>query len=381
MGIGSLIATMLPSSIAFLPACTGMVIGWRWLGLPLGPNARSSTHRDRPGARPRPGRPSTTVTGMDTTRFDDDLRAMLGEVESDRRGEPSDYLEDVAGQHVDGLAVAVCTVDGHQAAAGETEHAFALQSVSKALTYAVVLQEIGLDHVLEDVGVEPSGESFNHLSLHDDGRPYNPLINAGAILVHALLPAGDEDERTALLLRRYSAMAGVELEVCEDVLDAERTRADRNLGLAHLLADAGRLPISAREAVAGYLAQCSVLVTAPQLAVMGATLAAGGTNPVTGERVLDEWVAQQAMSVMLTCGMYDASGQWVAEVGVPAKSGVSGALLGAVPGALGIATWSPRLDEQGNSRRGIGLFEGLSSRWDLHVLQHRGALRGLSGPR
>ena len=135
MGIGSLIATMLPSSIAFLPACTGMVIGWRWLGLPLGPNARSSTHRDRPGARPRPGRPSTTVTGMDTTRFDDDLRAMLGEVESDRRGEPSDYLEDVAGQHVDGLAVAVCTVDGHQAAAGETEHAFALQSVSKVLTY------------------------------------------------------------------------------------------------------------------------------------------------------------------------------------------------------------------------------------------------------
>lgn len=114
------------------------------------------------------------------------------------------------------------------------------------------------------------------------------MINAGAILVHSLLPAGDEDERTALLLRRYSALAGVELEVCEDVLDAERTHADRNLGLAHLLADAGRLPISAREAVAGYLAQCSVLVTAPQLAVMGATLAAGGTNPVTGERVLDE---------------------------------------------------------------------------------------------
>ena len=150
---------------------------------------------------------------MDTTRFDDDLRAMLDEVESDRRGEPSDYLADVAGQHVDGLAVAVCTVDGHQTAVGETEHAFALQSVSKALTYAVVLQEVGLDHVLEHVGVEPSGESFNHLSLHDDGRPCNPLINAGAILVHALLPAGDEDERTALLLRRYSAMAGVELEV------------------------------------------------------------------------------------------------------------------------------------------------------------------------
>lgn len=318
---------------------------------------------------------------MDTTRLDDDLRAMLAEVESDRRGEPSDYLEDVAGQHVDGLAAAVCTVDGHQAAAGETDHAFALQSVSKALTYAVVLQEVGLDAVLEWVGVEPSGEAFNHLSLHDDGRPYNPLINAGAIMAHALLPAGGHEERVALLVRRYSALAGAELEVSQDVLDAELTRADRNLGLAHLLADAGQLPVSAREAVAGYLAQCSVTVTAPQLAVMGATLAAGGTNPVTGERVLDEWVAQQTMSVMLTCGMYDATGQWVAEVGVPAKSGVSGALLGAVPGALGIATWSPRLDERGNSCRGIGIFEGLSARWDLHVLQHRGALRGLRASR
>lgn len=318
---------------------------------------------------------------MDTTRLDDDLRAMLDEVESDRRGEPSDYLQDVAGQHVDGLAAAVCTVDGHQAAAGESEHTFALQSVSKALTYAVVLQEIGLDPVLERVGVEPSGEAFNHLSLHDDGRPYNPLINAGAIMTHALLPAGDEDERVEILRRRYSALAGADLEVSADVLDAERTRADRNLGLAHLLADAGVLPVSAREAVAGYLAQCSVRVTAPQLAVMGATLAAGGVNPVTGERVLEEWVAQQAMSVMLTCGMYDATGQWVAEVGVPAKSGVSGALLGAVPGALGIATWSPRLDERGNSRRGIGVFEGLSTRWDLHVLQHRGALRGLRASR
>lgn len=314
---------------------------------------------------------------MDTTRLDDDLRALLDQVEPDHGGEPSDYLEDVAGNEVDGLAAAVCTVEGHQAAAGESGHPFALQSVSKALTYAVVLQEVGLDAVLERVGVEPSGEAFNHLSLHDDGRPYNPLINAGAILTHALLPARDEHERAQILLERYGALAGAELEISEDVLEAEQSRADRNLGLAHLLADPGVLPLDAREAVAGYLAQCSVLVTAPQLAVMGATLAAGGVNPVTGERVLEEWVAEQTLSVMLTCGMYDATGQWVAEVGVPAKSGVSGALLGAVPGSLGIATWSPRLDERGNSVRGIGVFEGLSRRWDLHVLRHRGALQGL----
>lgn len=318
---------------------------------------------------------------MDDSLLDDDLRSILAEVEDDRSGEPTDYLADVDGADVDGLAAAVCTTDGHVAWAGDAEHRFALQSVSKALAYAAVLQEVGLDAVLEHVGVEPSGEAFNHLSLHDDGRPYNPLINAGAIMVHALLPARDADERLALVLRHFSALAGEELAVSDDVLDAERERADRNLGLAHLLADADTLPIGAREAVDGYLAQCSVLVTAPQLAVIGATLASGGTNPVTGERVLDEWVATQTLSVMLTCGMYNAAGQWVAEVGVPAKSGVSGALLGAVPGALGIATWSPRLDERGNSIRGIGIFEALSRRWDLHVLQHRGALEGFRSAR
>ncbi|MEO4038682.1 glutaminase A [Micrococcaceae bacterium Sec6.3] len=316
---------------------------------------------------------------MDTDRLDAALTAALEEVEPDRSGETSDYLDDVAGQQRDGLAAAVCTVDGHQASAGEAEHAFALQSVSKALTYAVVLEEVGLDAVLEHVGVEPSGEAFNHLSLHDDGRPYNPLINAGAIMAHALVPGKDAQTRAGLLLDRYSAMAGARLEVSDDVRAAESARADRNLGLAHLLADPGVLPIEAREAVDGYLTQCSILVTAPQLAVMGATLAAGGVNPLTGERVLQEWVAEQSLSVMLTCGMYDATGQWVAEVGVPAKSGVSGALLGAVPGAVGIATWSPRLDERGNSMRGIGIFERLSERWDLHVLRHRGALAGLRG--
>lgn len=316
---------------------------------------------------------------VDADRLRSDLDEALEAARSERDGEPSDYLEDVQHHGADGLAAAVCTADGEVAVAGDADARFALQSVSKALTYAVVLEEVGLDATLEHVGVEPSGEAFNHLSLHDDGRPFNPLINAGAIMAHALVPGDDPEARVRFLLERYSALAGEELEVDQDVVDAEQERADRNLGLAHLLADGGRLPIPAREAVEGYLAQCSVTVGTEQLAVMGATLAAGGVNPRTGERVLREDVAQQAMSVMLTCGMYNASGQWVAEVGIPAKSGVSGALLGAVPGALGIATWSPRLDERGNSLRGIAVFEDLTRRWDLHVLQHHTALRGLRG--
>jgi glutaminase len=317
---------------------------------------------------------------MKTTNPDrvaDQLSTLIGGVRQNRDGAPSDYLQDVEDRPVDGFAVAVCTTDGVAVAEGDTEQVFALQSVSKALTYAVALQELGLDAVLEKVGVEPSGMAFNELSLHADGRPYNPLINVGAIMTHALLPGEDEEDRLELLLRRYSALAGQELEISRDVWEAETERAHRNLGLAHMLAASDLLPDDAHEVVRGYLGQCSVEVTVAQLATMGATLASGGVNPVTGERVLQEWVCQQVMSVMLCCGMYDASGQWMAEVGIPAKSGVSGALLGAVPGALGIASWSPRLDEHGSSVRGISVFEALSSDWDLHVLRHRDAMAGL----
>lgn len=317
---------------------------------------------------------------MSTTardRVSAQLSRLVSTVRQHRDGEPSDYLQDVPGRPVDGFAVAVCTTDGVGVAEGDTAQCFALQSVSKALTYAVVLQERGLDAVLSRVGVEPSGSAFNELSLHADGRPYNPLINVGAIMTHALVPGDDEDARLELLVDRFSRMAGARLQISQDVWDAETERAHRNLGLAHMLAASELLPDEAHEGVRGYLGQCAVEITVEQLAAMGATLAAGGVNPVTGERVLDEWVCQQTMSVMLSCGMYNASGQWMAEVGIPAKSGVSGALLGAVPGALGIASWSPRLDAQGNSVRGIEVFEALSADWDLHVLRHRGAMAGL----
>ncbi|PNL17583.1 MULTISPECIES: glutaminase A [Micrococcus] len=311
------------------------------------------------------------------SRVSEQLARLISTVKEDRNGAPSEYLEDVEDRPVDGFAVAVCTTDGVAVSEGDTQQAFALQSVSKALTYAVALQERGMDAVLERVGVEPSGMAFNELSLHSDGRPYNPLINVGAIMTHGLIPGDDEDARLELLLDRYSQLAGTDLTISEDVWDAETARAHQNLGLAHMLAASRMLPDDAHEVVRGYLGQCSVEVTVEQLATMGATLASGGVNPVTGRRVLAEWVCQQVMSVMLSCGMYNASGQWMAEVGIPAKSGVSGALLGAVPGALGIASWSPRLDEQGTSVRGIGVFEALSADWDLHVLRHRDAMAGL----
>lgn len=308
---------------------------------------------------------------MTDQRLQDDLATALEESRDIGWGEPADYLRDVQGPDINAFAAALCTTQGEVTGVGNHDRLLALQSVSKAFTYAVALQERGLDRVLAFIGVEPSGEAFNELSQHDDGRPFNPLINAGAIMAQALVPGETLEEREALLLDRYAALAGAPLAVSEEVLAAEQVRADRNFALAHMLASSGMLSHDPHEVVQGYLRQCSVEVTTTQLAVMGATFAGGGRNPVTGERVFDERVVQQTLSVMLTCGMYDASGTWVSQIGIPAKSGVSGAMLGVVPGALGLATWSPRLDSYGNSIRGLDLFRRLSDRWDLHVLRHR----------
>lgn len=300
-----------------------------------------------------------------------DLQQVLDDVRDEASGEPSPYRADVATVPVDSFAAATCTVDGDVEAVGDVRASFALQSISKAFSYAIALHQCGLPAVLDRVGVEPSGEAFDDLSLRSGGRPFNPLINAGAITVHGMIPGRDEQERMELIRARFSDLAGRELIMDEDVYHAEMARADRNLSIAHLLASHGVLTDEPHEIVRGYSMQCSIAVTVTDLAVMGATLAAGGRHPLTGEQVLDEDVVRQTLSVMLTCGMYDASGEWVAEVGLPAKSGISGGLVASVPGVLGLAGFSPRLDEHGHSVRGLALFEQLSAEWDLHLLRHQ----------
>ncbi|MCR2824466.1 glutaminase, partial [Microbacterium sp. zg.Y909] len=199
------------------------------------------------------------------------------------------------------------------------------------------------------------------------GRPPNPMVNAGALLTASLVDgdtAADRDER---ILRGLSAFAGKPLEVDEDVAHNEHLLGDRNHALAHLMRAEGTLQASADDAVAVYARACAILVDARTLAVMGATLACGGVNPLTGERVVPREVARDVVSVMATCGVYDGSGRWMRRVGVPAKSSVSGAIVLSAPGALGAAVISPPLDAQGTSVRGALAAERMSADLDLHV--------------
>jgi len=298
----------------------------------------------------------------------DELRR---ECADDDGGAVLDTIRQLADADPDRFGIALCTMDGTIYGTGDADHRFTIQSISKPFAYALALADRGRDTVLEHVGVEPSGDAFNEISLERNGRPRNPMINIGAITTHALIgdPSWPLEGRDARVLAGLSAFAGRDLEVDEAVLASERSEASRNLALAYLVHSQGKLDGEPHDAVDGYLRQCAMLVDVRDLAVMAATLAAGGRNPVTGERVVPTWVATQVLSVMATCGMYDAAGDWMSTVGIPAKSGVAGGVLGALPGQVGVGTFSPRLDEIGNSVRGGAAFERLSAELGLHLMR------------
>ncbi|MFZ2510333.1 MAG: glutaminase [Gordonia sp. (in: high G+C Gram-positive bacteria)] len=301
----------------------------------------------------------------------DYLAEALRSVQADRSGATADYIPQLADADPELLAAALCTLDGHVYSAGDCGVEFSIQSISKPLVYALALADRGFDEVLGKVWVEPSGDAFNEISLEpDSGRPRNPMINAGAITAHSLAgPVGaTPDERFARILDGLSAFAGRELAVDESVYQSEMTHSFRNRALANMLRAHHILDEEPLLVVDGYTRQCSVLVTVNDLAIMAATLANRGVNPVTGRPVVPAPVVRQVLSVMSTCGMYDGAGDWMTRVGVPAKSGVAGGLIGALPGQVGIATFSPRLDGHGNSVRGVDLFQRFTADMGMHLM-------------
>lgn len=301
-------------------------------------------------------------------------------VASDTTGAPAGYIPELAAADLELLAAVFATVDGEVYGAGDTDVEFTIQSISKPFVYALALAERGFDAVLSRVGVEPSGEAFNEISLEvGSGRPLNPMINAGAITTHSLVGSEplDPARRLERVVAGLSAFAGRRLEMDESVCRSELEHAYRNLAIANMLRSHDILTEDPAVVVDGYTRQCSLLVTARDLALMAATLANRGVNPLTGERVVPEPVVRQVLTVMSTCGMYDSAGNWATQVGIPAKSGVAGGIIGALPGQIGVATFSPRLDSHGTSVRGVSLFERFSSDMGLHVMEVPPAARAV----
>ncbi|MDR7330146.1 glutaminase [Corynebacterium guangdongense] len=300
----------------------------------------------------------------------DYLGDILDSVRDDSSGEIPTYIPELAQADPEWLGLALCTTSGHLYSAGDDDVEFTIQSLSKPFAYALAIESAGMDAVVDAVGLEPSGEAFNELSLGEDGRPVNAMINAGAITVNQLINGPDSgvDERVEMIRDYFSRLAGRELEIDEKSAESELAGADRNLSLAHMLRSYDIITDSAQDAVLSYIRQCSVKVTVKDLAVMAGTLANGGVHPRSGEKLVDARVARLTLSVMNSSGMYDAAGRWQARVGIPAKSGVSGGIIGTLPSQLGIAALSPRLDGSGNSVRGVKAFEELSDQMGLHLM-------------
>jgi glutaminase len=250
--------------------------------------------------------------------------------------------------------------------------------------YSLALADCGRDNVLQHVGVEPTGEAFNSILLNEhDRRPYNPMVNAGAIVAASMVHGKDTEEKVSRIVEVMRLFAGNEsLSVDQETFDREWAATDRNRAIAYLMRSYGMLTTDVEETLAVYLQQCSVLLSCDDLARMAATLANGGVNPVTGVRPLPALRVRDVLSVMFTCGMYDFAGEWVFDVGVPAKSAVSGGILAAVPGKMGIGTFSPGLDPHGNSVRGTEVCGEISQRLGLHLFagDDEDALLGPSAP-
>ena len=309
---------------------------------------------------------STSAQGLSPIqRYLDELyEQLLGLTE----GEVASYIPELMRSDPAWLGLALVTVDGHVYQAGDSRQPFTIQSISKAITYGIALQDRGLDHVVSRVGVEPSGEAFNSISLEQDtGRPVNPMINAGAIAVTGMVEHGSGDGPVSRILETFSRYTGHAHDIDESVYRSESDTGHRNRAIAHLLYGHGILDRAPDDVLDAYFQQCSILVTARDLAMMGACLANSGVNPVTGVVALKTHYTEKVLSVMSTCGMYDYSGAWIFDVGMPAKSGVGGGIMAVLPGQFGLGVFSPALDNKGNSVRGIEACKRLSRDFSLHL--------------
>ncbi|MGM3305401.1 glutaminase A [Anabaena sp. WFMT] len=303
-----------------------------------------------------------------TSPFRNYLNDIYEKYRSLNDGVVADYIPELALAKPEWFGICVVTPDGQIFEVGDCDKLFTIQSISKAFVYGLALEDHGREYVNSKVSVEPTGEAFNSIVLDEaTNRPYNPMVNAGAIATADLIKGQNSTERLKRMLAMFKRYTGREHDINVPVFLSEKSTGYRNKAMAYLMLNFGMVSNKIDETLDLYFQQCSILVNAKDLAMLAATLANGGINPVTKERAIDEHYVQDVISVMFTCGMYDASGEWAYRVGIPAKSGVGGGITAVVPSQLGIGTFSPPLDTKGNSLRGIKVCEDLSKDFGLHL--------------
>lgn len=320
----------------------------------------------------------------DFAALEAEVAAIHDAVKGVEDGKVADYIPQLGRVDPAKFGIALCTVDGQRFAVGDTDDLFCVQSICKPINYCLTLEEHGTELVHRHVGREPSGRGFNELTLNNDGLPHNPMINSGAIMCCSLIRPGwemaDRFDHVAETWRKLAGGGAVGFN--NAVYLSERRTADRNFALGYFMREHESFPAGTEltETLEFYFQCCSIELNAQSLSVVAASLANGGVNPFTGERVFSADTVRKCLSLMSSCGMYDYSGEFAFTIGLPAKSGVSGGLMIVIPGVMGICVWSPRLDAVGNSVRGVAFCTELVSRFNFHVYDSFGA-GGVSGKR
>jgi len=325
------------------------------------------------GAQPVVGAEPAALAPVEDylTELHDRVSALTG-------GKPADYIPELGKVEPSLFGIAIATTDGEVYGVGDTQHPFTIQSVSKPFMYGYALNRYGREAVLKHVGVEPTGEAFNSIVLDEvANRPFNPMVNAGAIAVAELMDGASQEQRTANMLALFGDLAGRPLGIDEVVFRSEEATGHRNRAIAYMMLNTGMIKRDSNDVLDLYFRQCSVNVTTRDLAIMAATLANDGTNPITGKRVFQAEYVRDVLSVMNSCGMYDYAGEWAYEVGMPAKSGVSGCIIAVIPGQIGIGVFAPPIDSHGNSLRGIRVCQEISKEFELHAFNNRTNVRSV----
>jgi len=283
-------------------------------------------------------------------------------------GAVATYIPELGKANPDDFGICLATVDGQVFSVGDCAKEFTIQSICKPFAFQMALEQLGREEVFKHVSVEPSGEAFNSIELEPTTkRPYNPMVNAGAIATASLIKGGSPEAGIKAFIDQMGRAAGRPLHLDDAVFASESATGNRNRAIAYLLLNWGMIDPGVEHTLHQYFAQCSLLINCRDLAMIAATVANTGTNPVSGKEVFDMKYLKDMLSVMFTCGLYDYAGEWAYHVGFPAKSGVGGGILGVVNRQLGIAVYSPRLDARGNSVRGILVCKALADEFGLHA--------------
>lgn len=289
---------------------------------------------------------------------------------SARGGKVATYIPELAKVSPDNVGICV-RVQNEIICSGDATVKFTMQSISKPLVLILALMDWGTDKIFEKVGKEPTGDPFNsmiRLETYKKQKPYNPMINAGAISIAALIKGDTVALRIQRVLEFIRKIAHNEnIDIDQSVFLSEKETGHRNRSIAHFLKAIENVEIDPDEALDVYFSQCAIQITCSDLANIAMVLAMDGKSYESGEQLFPKAYSKIAKAYMLTCGMYDGSGEFAINVGIPAKSGVGGGILGVVPGKMGIGVYGPALDEKGNSVAGVTMLKALSKQYNLHI--------------